>query len=329
MTFQHALEDEASVAQAIRAALYLAQDMGFEKLACNLMATAISEMATNVLKYANTGTIRIRPTRNRRGIEVLVEDHGPGIVNIKQAMHDGFSSQKTSLGLGLGVAQRAMDTFRLTSKPGKGTRVVMRKYLPLAPERYDYGVVSVPDAHFVVNGDAYVAQTMEGNKVLLAVIDGLGQGLPAHQAASCVKAIVEDHATTPLDILMRRCDRALRALPEETGVALSLLRITPRTLSYAGVGDTFCHVWGDRSYHLPNQNGIVGLFRLPTVRVTKYTYRDANLLVVLCTDGVHDHFTRSMLPAEASAWGLADLIMRNHRRAYGDATVLVAKIAQL
>lgn len=326
MRLHIALHHEASVEEAVRTASHMAQQMGFDTLNQNLIATAVSEIATNVIKYAEQGAVHMQPTRNGHGIKVVIEDQGPGIPNLKAATVDGFSTTKTSLGIGLGVAKRAMDTLRVYSKPQSGTRVVMRKFLALPKEQYDCGAVSVPDDQFVVNGDAYLIKAVEGNKLLLAVIDGLGQGPKAAQAATVVKQILEAYPRSPLDVLIGRCDKALRALPQETGVALGLLRVTPRTIQYAGVGDTFVHLWGASIAHPLNQNGIVGLFRLPTIRVHKQTFSAVNAVIVMCTDGVHNHFTSADLPLEASAWGIADYIMRHNRRAYGDATVLVAKI---
>ena len=63
-----------------------------------------------------------------RGIEIVAEDAGPGIADVKQAMQDRFSSSGT-LGLGLPGVKRMMDEFELESQLGQGTRVRVRKWL--------------------------------------------------------------------------------------------------------------------------------------------------------------------------------------------------------
>lgn len=93
-----------------------------------LLATVVSELARNITKYANRGSVRI--TRmdepDRTVIEILAEDHGPGIRDIESAMKDHVSTGGT-LGLGLPGVRRMMDEFEIESEPGRGTRVTTRK----------------------------------------------------------------------------------------------------------------------------------------------------------------------------------------------------------
>jgi serine/threonine-protein kinase RsbT len=107
----------------------LAVQAGFRGSDLTLIATAISEVARNIVVYAERGEIRLDRCRHngRDGIVVVAEDHGPGISDIDQAMQDGFSTGR-SLGLGLPGARRLMDEFEIVSEVGKGTRVTMRKW---------------------------------------------------------------------------------------------------------------------------------------------------------------------------------------------------------
>ena len=102
-------------------------DMG-EASSC-MIATAVSELVRNILKYAGTGEIRLRQVKEAgsRGIEIEAIDQGPGIADCEAAMRDHFSSGNT-LGLGLPGVKRMMDEFSLESKPGEGTRVTARKW---------------------------------------------------------------------------------------------------------------------------------------------------------------------------------------------------------
>lgn len=93
------------------------------------LATAVSELVTNIIKYAGTGrvTIRNHPRREEPGLEVIVEDHGPGIKDLKQAMTENISSSG-SLGLGLPGTKRLVDEFEIHSEVGKGTRIRVVKW---------------------------------------------------------------------------------------------------------------------------------------------------------------------------------------------------------
>jgi serine/threonine-protein kinase RsbT len=107
----------------------LAVKLDFSPGDSTLIATAISELARNIVSYARHGEIRIRPTQNseRLGIVIVASDDGPGIRDIGQAMRDGFSTSG-SLGLGLPGVRRLMDDFEIVSEPGKGTTVTTKKW---------------------------------------------------------------------------------------------------------------------------------------------------------------------------------------------------------
>jgi serine/threonine-protein kinase RsbT len=96
-----------------------------------LIATAISELARNIVSYARQGEICIRAAQNsdRPGIVIIASDKGPGIRDITQALRDGYSTSG-SLGLGLPGVRRLMDTFDIVSVLGKGTTVTVKKWKP-------------------------------------------------------------------------------------------------------------------------------------------------------------------------------------------------------
>jgi anti-sigma regulatory factor (Ser/Thr protein kinase)/anti-anti-sigma regulatory factor len=107
----------------------LAIQVGFSGTDLTIIATAISEIARNIVTYAQHGEIILSPVLQggRRGILVIGRDHGPGIPDIGLAMRDGFSTGR-SLGLGLPGARRLMDEFEIVSEVGKGTTVTMKKW---------------------------------------------------------------------------------------------------------------------------------------------------------------------------------------------------------
>jgi serine/threonine-protein kinase RsbT len=109
----------------------LAAERGFSTRDQTLIATAISEVARNIVVYAKEGHVAHPPIDaddGRRGIVVTAVDQGPGIANVELAMRDGYSTGK-SLGLGLPGARRLMDEFEIETAVGKGTTVRMRKWV--------------------------------------------------------------------------------------------------------------------------------------------------------------------------------------------------------
>lgn len=107
----------------------MAKRLDMSAAASAALATAVSELVTNVTKYADTGLISMRPAVQirRPGIEVIVEDRGPGIADIEEAMQENVSTGGT-LGLGLPGTRRLVDEFDIESQPGQGTRIRIVKW---------------------------------------------------------------------------------------------------------------------------------------------------------------------------------------------------------
>lgn len=96
-----------------------------------LVATAISEIARNIVAHAHGDgqmSMTIVEEAGRRGVMIVARDTGPGIDDVELALEDGFSTG-AGLGLGLPGARRIMDEFAISSRPGTGTTVVMHKWV--------------------------------------------------------------------------------------------------------------------------------------------------------------------------------------------------------
>lgn len=102
----------------------LGAELGFRKTDLALIATAISELARNILTYAGEGEIEmaVEASGGRTGLLIVARDAGPGIADIALALQDGYSTSR-SLGIGLPGVRRLMDEFDVTSEPGSGTIV--------------------------------------------------------------------------------------------------------------------------------------------------------------------------------------------------------------
>ena len=97
----------------------MARDLGFGTADQTRLATAISELTRNALRYAGEGVCTIMEGSNDESIiiSVLVEDHGPGIANIDKALTDGFTTSG-GLGAGLPGTKRLVHEFNIESRPG-------------------------------------------------------------------------------------------------------------------------------------------------------------------------------------------------------------------
>ncbi|MCL5020647.1 MAG: anti-sigma regulatory factor [Bacteroidetes bacterium] len=104
--------------------------VGFHPVDQTIIATAISEIARNIIFFAKQGTMsfEVIAEGNRRGILIVAKDSGPGIADISMAMQDGYSTSR-GLGLGLPGVRRLMDEFQVISIVGKGTTVTMKKWV--------------------------------------------------------------------------------------------------------------------------------------------------------------------------------------------------------
>lgn len=124
------IEREQDIVVARQAGRKLAAAIGFSSMTQTLLATAISEIARNIVTYAKRGTVTLSDVEDsgRRGVTIVARDEGPGIAEPELAMRDGYSTGN-SLGLGLPGARRLVDDFELVTTPGVGTTVTMKKWL--------------------------------------------------------------------------------------------------------------------------------------------------------------------------------------------------------
>ena len=119
---------DPDVVAARQAARELAARAGFTGSDLTVLATAVSEIARNIVRFTDGGEIVVELLDSpRRGIRVVARDTGPGIRDVEQALADGYSTYD-GLGLGLPGARRLMDEFSIASEPGRGTTVSMTKW---------------------------------------------------------------------------------------------------------------------------------------------------------------------------------------------------------
>jgi serine/threonine-protein kinase RsbT len=128
-----AIRGEADIVTARQEARDTARRLGFGMLDQSRIATAVSELTRNVIRYATNseGAVAIRPLpasdRGSAGIEIVVSDNGPGIANVEEALREGFTSGP-GMGLGLPGTRRLMDEMEIDSVVGRGTIITIRKW---------------------------------------------------------------------------------------------------------------------------------------------------------------------------------------------------------
>jgi len=141
-------EDEARVSVTTDADVVVARQegrrvaarAGFTATELAVIATAISEIARNIVKFAKRGevVVTVVSENERTGVTVVARDVGPGIPDVDRAVQDGYSTYG-GLGLGLPGARRLMDEFEIVSEVGNGTTVTMTKWRqgagPVPPDR--------------------------------------------------------------------------------------------------------------------------------------------------------------------------------------------------
>ena len=129
---------DADVVAARQRGRDAAAEAGFSPTDCTLIATAISEVARNIVRFAERGDMAITTIdeSGHRGVSIVARDSGPGIADVAQAMRDGYSTDE-GLGLGLPGARRLMDEFDVVSEVDKGTTITMVKWRSADPSDPD------------------------------------------------------------------------------------------------------------------------------------------------------------------------------------------------
>jgi serine/threonine-protein kinase RsbT len=123
------IRHDCDIVAARQAARHLAAQAGVEGTDLTLLATAVSEVARNIVRFTAGGEIVVEVVHvgDRKGVQVTARDGGPGIPDVDRAMADGFTTC-AGLGVGLPGARRLMDEFAVVSEAKRGTTVTMTKW---------------------------------------------------------------------------------------------------------------------------------------------------------------------------------------------------------
>ena len=124
------IQKETDIVAARNAARTLLSRLGCSVIDKTRIATAVSELVRNTFIHGGGGHVEIEIVHEdtETGIRCVFTDNGPGIVDVKNAMVNGFSTNG-SPGNGLQASQQLVDVFKIDSEVGKGTRVEIIKWV--------------------------------------------------------------------------------------------------------------------------------------------------------------------------------------------------------
>jgi anti-sigma regulatory factor (Ser/Thr protein kinase) len=288
------VEEVSQVGQARREALTMADTIGFDEMDAGRVALAATELATNVIKHGRGGRMYLSVVcgRGGEGIELCTLDAGPGF-SLAQSLPDGYSTGGTQ-GLGLGAIRRQATVLDAWSDD-KGSVVVARIYASRAARDVDvpYGALRLAMRHEVACGDAWHLRA-DALSLGVTLIDGLGHGLPASDAAQAgVAAAAERGAAAAVDVIA-----SLHAAMSGTrggAAAVATVNVASGAVEFAGIGNisaTLCEPTTTRG--LASHPGIVGVqFRKAQ---PFHFHAPAGTLLLMHSDGLQSRWSLRAYP---------------------------------
>jgi anti-sigma regulatory factor (Ser/Thr protein kinase) len=323
------LSDFSSTAEARRAGARMAASLGLNETKSGETAIVITEAARNAVVYGGGGQLLLSgvKSKNETRMDIVALDRGPGIVNLSQALQDGYSTGGTP-GTGLGAIKRMAEVFDVFSN-GKGTAIFARieqaenQHHSHKPSVELAGLVS-PIAGEHVSGDN-LAWEVNGDRCIIMMADGLGHGAQAAQAAEeAVRAFRQHSSESPASLISRLHD----ALKKTRGAAAAVAEVRPLagTLIYAGVGNISGSILSSTlSRSLVSHNGTLGHV-MARVQEFKVEWPKDGVLV-MHSDGLQSRWDLARYPGLLARQPalIAGVLMRDFRRERDDASVLVLK----
>ena len=323
------ISDPSHVAEVRRFTNQLAEAADFSESQAGAVALVTTELATNLLKHADSGEIVARPIVEREiaGVELLALDKGSGIANLGESLRDGYSTAG-SAGTGLGAIARLAAEFDIQTQSGKGTAVMARlwdrKIAEPSEDQPVVGVICKPMAGQTRCGDGWGSELLAG-RCILVLVDGLGHGTGAAAAAELAVASVRQHRTKAPATIVQYAHDALRAT---RGAALAVAEIdwAQQSLRYCGIGNISASIiTGDNLRHLVSYNGTAGH---EARKIVEFTYPwSPNALLIMHTDGLMNRWNLQAYPGMLQRHPslIAAVLYRDFVRGRDDVTVVAVK----
>jgi anti-sigma regulatory factor (Ser/Thr protein kinase) len=317
------IQEESGVGEARRQVARIAGTLGLSESESSRLAIIVTELGTNMIKHGGGGSILIGSTHavGGAGAEVLAIDSGRGIADIARAFEDGYSTAG-SPGTGLGAVRRQADFLQLFSAPGKGATLLARVGgSRTGPEKV--GGISIPMRGESVDGDGWGVH-QNGSVIRLMVVDGLGHGQTAADAAQQARNAFHDGAAD----VVAAVEAIHGALRGTRGAAVAVAEVDPEReiLSYCGVGNiSTTIVTPEARRSTVSMHGIAG-HNVRELRLFTYPC-PAGALVVMHSDGVSTRWDLAEYPGLVGKDPalIAAVLWKTYRRESDDSTVVVAR----
>jgi anti-sigma regulatory factor (Ser/Thr protein kinase) len=320
------VHDPSHIGTARRAAVAAAQGLGASETEGGNVALVATELATNLVRHGGGGELLVRTLRGAAAaIEMVAIDRGPGMVDIDEALRDGYSTGGTN-GHGLGAVRRIADQCEIFSSPGAGTAVVARVQVEGPGRSTDVVVagVSVAKQGEPVCGDAW-AWVSHGDHWSILVADGLGHGPDAARAAQQAVRTYQEQAAAPAADILGAVHSALRPT---RGAAIGIAEVYPARgeATFTGVGNIGGVILSSGpSKSLVSHAGIVG-HECRKVQTFSYTWPQGAVMV-LHSDGLQTRWTLDRYPTLRSSDPalIAAVLYRDFARGRDDVTVVAGR----
>ena len=310
----------------------LCEEYGFSPDSLGKIDLISTEIATNLIKHdAVNGKIRYRITDADTGypvLELISEDGGPGIDSPEDAVQDGYTSVHGSMGVGLGSIKRLSDAFEMETS-SSGTTISIRKKSTEnqinTKSNLRISVLTRPHPLENVCGDGYVIKRFHRG-ACIAVIDGLGHGIHARNAAACAEKYIADTFSPeqPLGSLLNGLGNTLR---RTRGAVASICVIdeVKGEMRYAGVGDVTIHVYPkEDQISFLNVPGILGMHQAK-INLQRNKWQSGRTVIVMHSDGISSSIKSEDVMRDVPPVEIAHAIMREYWGKNDDATVVVVR----
>jgi len=325
------IADASQVGAARRAAVELAQSLGFDEATTGRVSVIVTEAGTNLVKHGRGGhlVLGVVEEAGRSQLEIVALDRGPGIPSVPRSLEDGYSTSG-SPGTGLGAMRRMASSFDIYSRPGHGTAVLARvgalarPSVDERPRRVEVGGLCVAMNGEDACGDAWEEEARAGG-VTLVVADGLGHGLGAADASREAVAVFRSRRGSPPAARLEAIHAGLRST-RGAAVAIAEIDLQALVVRFAGLGNVCARlVAADRVRHLVSHNGTAGH---AARRIDEFTYPwVSGDVLVMHTDGLATQRDLTAYPGltERHPSLVAAVLYRDFARGRDDAAVVVAR----
>ncbi|MBC8342730.1 MAG: ATP-binding protein [Bacteroidetes bacterium] len=318
------------------AARAMAEDHSFNEVKTEEVALVVTELATNMIKFAGKGEIMINKfeINGRKGLDVFGQDHGPGIENLEITLRDGYSSVG-SLGVGIGGIKRLSDEFDCFSLMAQHsprqvdgfTVFFSRKWAQnkdYLNNHFELGYISRPFPGEIMNGDhLFIHETASG--LIAAVVDGIGHG---KEAAFAAQTAVEYMAVNTSDSIDEILVGLHQSLMHTRGAVVSVAKfeMDKKQFTYGGIGNIYARVENSpHPVHPVSLNGTLGS-RIGKIRSFEYPWVPGSVLI-MSSDGISNRWNMEDFPSLIKKHPalIAYVIYHNHCRTNDDASIMIIK----